>query len=431
MIEGRVPSVTKVAEWDKVTDNIQSPLLIPRWILAENNFSNILVGDWDGIRPITAEFVTTLNCNFRCAQCSYMQPKQELNVWVDKDTNRAQFDLGSNAHMDMNTMKVAIDNIASGGVRNILFTGGGEPFMNASVTLAGMNYAKEKGLTIGLYTNGALLNERIIDEIFQVSPLFVRVSIYGSTPESFSKYTGRPSQIHERVMRNVKALAKRKKSVNSKTQLGLSYLLHPYTTQDIDQFSESALDGILQGEFEGIDFCRFTPAVNYFGNEQHSEELMAQTFEAIGEKIKPQLDKAGIIALLYFHRLNDLHKKKSYTSCRASGWYLEVGPSGDAYVCCEKLFMPNYKIGNLVQQSVEDIYTSDLRKSVVERTNVSKCQDCPTLCKPHELNKIFHSVESLIQEGRTSQIKEWKEDLIRLGNNNNGFSAGKLNDFES
>lgn len=430
MVERKIPSVARVAEWDEAADNIQTSLLIPKWILAEKNFSRILAGDWNGIRPITAEFVTTLNCNFRCAQCSYMQPKQALNLWVDENSKRAQFDLANNAHMDMDTMRASIDNMSSGGVKNILFTGGGEPFMNAPVTLAGMNYAKEKGMTIGLYTNGALLNEKIIDDIFQISPLFVRVSVYGSTPESFSKYTGRSSHVHEKVIQNIKALAKRKSITGSKTQLGLSYLLHPYTTEDIDQFSKTVLSGISQGEFNGIDFCRFTPAVNYFGNEQHSEELMTNTFDVIGEKVKPKLEAAGIDALLYFHRLNDLHKKKNYSSCRASGWYLEVGPSGDSYICCEKLFMPENKIGNLVQQSLEDMYASDLRKSVIERINASKCQNCPTLCKPHELNKIFHSVDLLLREGKGSQIREWRSDLIRLGENN-GFSAGKLNDFES
>ena len=416
---------------EEIEEKYKEKITIPKWILTEDNFEKAISGKWNEIMPITAEFTPTLNCNFRCNQCSYSVPKQKLGVWKKDNSKEFSSDFeNQDIHMTLESAKKIIDGLKSGGVKNILFTGGGEPFVNPDVTIKGMFYAKEKGLTIGLYSNGSLLNKEIIKDIFKINPLFIRISIYGSNPESFSKYTNQSPKLYKHVLENVRLLAQEKIKTKSSTQIGLSFLLHPDTINDLDQIEKYLMKELSPKELKVINSCRFTPAVDYFGGPQHSDETMRKIFLFIENNIKPKLDKFGIDVKLYFHRLNDLNKKKTYKKCRASGWYLEVGPSGDAFICCEKLFSDNSKIGNLKDQSIKDIYNSDLRKKVIDNIDSCECKECPPVCKPHELNKIFDNIDVLVKKGNIDSIRKWRNDILEHGKNVNHF-AGKLNDFES
>ena len=383
-------------------------------INAQENIQEILNGNYLGIKPVTAEFVPTLNCDFQCVQCSYSKPKKQENVWGKGDFSRKA------VHMDKDIMKIALDRLIDGGVKNILFTGGGEPFMNKEVVLEGMRYAKKHGRTIGLYTNASLLNENIIQEILKIDPLFIRVSVYGSDKKSFSAYTGQKSEIYLKVIENIKLLAINKQKNNSSVILSISYLLHPYTIENIDLLSDVFFQNFSLDQLNQISCIRFTPAVDYFGGEQHSHKEMEEVFEKIEHELKPKFKKTTVEIKPYHHRLADLNNPdKSYDTCRASGWFIEVGPNGDVFLCCEKLFLPEYKIGNLAENSIDEIYMSQLRKSVIEKVNHSFCKDCPPLCKPHERNKIFHEIEFLKKNNKNILIDNCLNDL------------SKLSDFES
>lgn len=63
--------------------------------------------------------------------------------------------------MTLESAKKIIDGLKSGGVKNILFTGGGEPFVNPDVTIKGMFYAKEKGI----FNFGASVSDLVSGEI--------------------------------------------------------------------------------------------------------------------------------------------------------------------------------------------------------------------------------------------------------------------------
>jgi len=383
-------------------------------INTEKNIQKVVEGDYLGIKPVTAEFVPTLNCNFQCNQCSYAKPKKQENVWGKGEFSRKA------VHMDKNIMKIALDRLIEGGVKNILFTGGGEPFMNKEVVLEGMRYAKEHGRTIGLYTNASLLNEKIIQEIFEIDPLFIRISLYGSNEKSFSAYTGQKSEIYSKVIENIKLLTINKQRSNASVILSISYLLHPYTIDNIGLLSDMFFQNFSLDELNQISYIRFTPAVDYFGGKQHSQKVMEEVFRKIEDELKPNFKKTTIEIKPYHHRLADLNTtEKSYDTCRASGWFIEVAPNGDVFLCCEKLFLPDYKIGNLIENSIDEIYASQLREDVIAKVNHSFCKDCPPLCKPHERNKIFNKIELLRANKNNILIDNCLNDL------------SKLSDFES
>lgn len=394
---------------------------IPNWISNAPNLEKILIGNYSEIVPVTAEFVQTLNCNYRCVQCAYMKTKQEKGSWLRNVPASPEL------HMTEGVMKTTLDKLAEGGVRNILFTGGGEPLMHP-LAIQAMEHAKRNGNVVALYTNGRLLTKRKISRILELDPLFVRISVYGGNQKTVASYTQTTDpNSFKIVIRNIEAMAEEKERVGSKMKLGLSYLIHPITSGSIDEFADTILR---MKHMDQIDYIRFTPAVDYSNGRQHDQRYMEEIFQNIGENVAKRFEGTPIKLKLYYHRLQDLNKRKSYTHCRASGWFVEVDPAGDLFLCCETHFKPEYRIGDLKTQSLDEIWSGNLRKSIIARVNDSNCHACPTLCKPNELNKIFDVVEQFRDAGEIDQVEGWAKDLVRYGKEC-GYCPGKLDDFQS
>ncbi len=66
-------------------------------------------------------------------------------------------------------------------------------------------YAKRKGFIVELYTNGALINDRIIEVFKQYPPLLVDISLYGSCEATYKKVT-EVSGAFDKVMNNIQKL---------------------------------------------------------------------------------------------------------------------------------------------------------------------------------------------------------------------------------
>lgn len=66
-------------------------------------------------------------------------------------------------------------------------------------------YAKKKGFIVELYTNGALIDDKVIEVFKQYPPLLVDISLYGACEETYSKVTEVPGAF-SKVMENVRKL---------------------------------------------------------------------------------------------------------------------------------------------------------------------------------------------------------------------------------
>lgn len=66
-------------------------------------------------------------------------------------------------------------------------------------------YAKKKGFIVELYTNGALIDDKIIQVFSTYPPLLVDISLYGSCEETYKKVTG-VSGAFDKILQNIKLL---------------------------------------------------------------------------------------------------------------------------------------------------------------------------------------------------------------------------------
>ncbi len=398
--------------------NYLSPIL-PYWIKDNQNFDRIIEHNYNSLLPHTAEIIPTLNCCFRCEQCSNKEPKKQLDLWERKLYNRSEY-----YHMNAETVKIIIDKLSATKVKNIVFTGGGEPLLNSDVTLFGMEYAKRQKMNVGLYTNGMFISSIFLEKIKIINPLFIRISIYGLDEVSFANYTSSNKENYSKILSNVKNLLKLKIEKQIDTAISISFLVHPVLFPDDKKICDFFEIEFNKNELKHFSTIRFTPAVDYYNNEQHEKNFFDKIFNQVDNLTKKYKDITNIVS--YSHRYKDLYSKKIYDQCRANGLYAEISPNGNMYLCCEKLFNDAYYIGNILQNSIEEIYSSNLRINVIDTVNKTNCMDCPTLCKPHEINKQINLIEHIDKQ----QILEWRKELLVSASDKPYFS-GNLNAFES
>lgn len=406
-----IPIPTIVGAYQKEDFDTQfssfGPHVQTKWIHHEKQLEKVVEGDYDSIMPVTAEFIPTLDCCFRCPTCSYKKWKEDIGIWDERKTH-------PELNMTHDSMVFYLNRLKEGGIKAVLFTGGGEPFYNPR-TIDGIEYACEPGLKVGIYTNGALLNEKIISRIFEAGPFFFRISLNAGNAESHLKIHGysQDKKYFENVLKNIELAAKERVKHDNKTNFGVSVIINPTNVTELEQIAKTLteINGRVSG---GIKYLNVRPTLVYHGGKQFKEKIFKKAEQECEERVRKILDSSGIQLYNLTYKFDDVMKPRLYSHCRASSFFVELGPDGTMYLCCEKLGYPEYEIGNLNEQTLEDIWKSKKRKKVIEMVNNEKCKNCPPSCKPNQLNKIFDQIEDFRRCGRMGVVQDWIEDIKKI-----------------
>jgi radical SAM protein with 4Fe4S-binding SPASM domain len=103
---------------------------------------------------------------------------------------------------------------------------------------------------------------------------------------------------------------------------------------------------------------------------------------------------------------------RPYQKCRASSWYIFVGPDGTVYNCVELGLDTSVAIGNLLVQSLDEIWHNQRRHEVMDFIDNSGLNTlCPPICLYYELNSLFEKLDHAFQIGGVQRqtILEWIE----------------------
>jgi cyclic pyranopterin phosphate synthase len=377
----------------------------------------LVEGAFSDVMPISAEFVPTLNCVFRCRQCSYKIHKIACGVWAGGFSRDPRF------HMHQDIVRPLILRLAEAGVRYVVITGGGEPLCNPHVTIAALRAARENGIQSGLYTNGALLKP-YVEEILSENPRFVRVSVNAGSDSVHTKYH-RPlkgGKYYQKVKEGVEHLAETRVKTDCSTEVGLSYIVNDVNDRDFEGFANWAadtVDRIASREGNGkpvIDFVRFTPTIDYFAHSQYSQHFFDEAVQRAHEKAIPILESVGVRTTFFMHRFENIDEQKGYDECLGSSWFAEVSPDGSLYVCCEMNFLPGYWIGDLLRSSIATVWKSKKREEVLDQLREGQLRACPVFCKPHRINRVASRIRELVAQNKEnrSAILVWLKDLNAL-----------------
>lgn len=153
--------------------------------------------------PVSINLDLTSTCNFTCPFC------------VDSSI------INTGRHLKLEDIKKTIGFLRIKGLRSVILLGGGEPTLHRDFTEV-VRYIKDKGLEIGIVTNGTRL-----DKIIEVAHLFktkdwVRISIDAATEKIFKELH------HPRTRATLKQVldtARKLKDKNPSISLGYSFVI--------------------------------------------------------------------------------------------------------------------------------------------------------------------------------------------------------------
>lgn len=248
---------------------------------------------------------------------------------------------------------------------------GGEPLMNFEVVKSTVDYADKLGKEHGkvfrftITTNGLLLNQEISDYINNnmtnvVLSLDGRREINDGMRKSVN---GKGT--YDAIVPNYKYL------IDNRDPKRAYYLRGTFTRKNLD-FAEDVLHFAELGFNELSIEPVVTNEKNNYSIREEDLPRIYREYERLAEIMKERDDFS------FFHFMVDLTQGpcviKRVRGCGAGYEYAAVSPEGDVYPCHQFVGMPEFKMGNVIDNSF-DSKTSErfTRQNIFTR---EKCADC-------------------------------------------------------
>ncbi len=336
-------------------------VLFPRDLLSNSGESSNVLN--------IALFVT-MRCNAGCAMCNISDILNKKDI----------------ADIPLKKIETLLDEVAPYRPSMILF--GGEPFVRND--MANMVRAiKVRGLTVGTFTNGMLLNRTLIDGLIKEGLDYIAFSLQGTR------------QVHDRILsvrgaydkmvENIRAFVK---SRPRRTKVIIHTTICEHNIADLKNIAKVGLD-------LGVDLVRFGHPTFYSTEEarQYSDSLR-DTFKEDGSiKAMSYIYDIRGKEYAYYKYIKDLKNEYggvvSFAPALGDGelksWYsadfaskrrclftlrgLFIYPNGDVYPC-ESI---SYKMGNVFEDGFRQVWNGQRYKAfrrVLKRGLLPACARC-------------------------------------------------------
>ncbi len=298
-------------------------------------------------------------CELRCIQC-------ELTYSLYKEPIRLKFS-DFKRTMDM----LPISPLWAGN------NGLGNPFLNPEYPEM-IKYLDDQQIPQEIYMTSFLQSEQDMEVFVKYrSFLFVKFSLDGATAETYEKV--RPGVKFDKVIRNIKALAKYKRQAGKHwPQIEFHYLLLKQNLHEAEQFIEF-IDS-LDIECSGIMFSKL---LHYF---PEIKDIYTEVPEGLGQKL---VDKGKSYGIPVFFNSDASTCKPQSKNC--SQFLMPyILPDGTVLSCCQQNeqnrrgWQREQSMGNVFEQDFREIWWGkkfvELRKKLRENEYppLPICDNCST-----------------------------------------------------
>lgn len=337
--------------------------------------------NWDGssdIGPYVVELDPTAACDMACPGCI----SEDIIAEGGRFSNKRLIEFP--------------DEFKDAGVKAVILIGGGEPLTHPRVGEF-IERCANLDIRIGITTNGTLIG-RYLDVIAEHSD-WTRISMDAGSEVLFDKL--RPTKsgrsAFKSILENMEALGKRKKGL-----MGYSYLLQsPADGENVVNNLNDLLLAAKVAKKVGCDYFEVKPSYAWRGDVPHALMVHSPEFLAEAKTVIDQLDELEDHSFAILHAINLKYsldgvqaiQLKDYTSCPSAQLRTLVTPKG-VYVCPYWRGKENFKIGDLNQKTLGDLWSSQEKRTTMERLDPSR--DCMFHCLRHETNNASIAIKDKI-----------------------------------
>ena len=282
-------------------------------------------------------------CNLKCVHCEY-----------------AELNSGPLRLVEFDKFVPALETLQSHGLEGVEFCGGGEPTLHPQL----VDFARtlrERGVYVGLLTNGFGLNERDMPTVAATFS-YLRVSLDAATPETFARVKGCPSNMFAKVVSKLETLLDERAQSGARVEVGLKVCLTTHNVYEIESCADLA-------ERLGVDSIQYKPARNCPAQlDCHALENASKVIAAIRSDPSRRCTVMG-----------GADKSTIDFRCFLTPLNVVVDTDGSVYLCC--YFSHRRKkhcIGNVFQDDMASIWGGERHVEAIRNISPAECNvyDC-------------------------------------------------------
>ena len=281
--------------------------------------------------PCYLEFHITNRCNSVCYFCNQR--------FLRKD----------NLELSLSQLKRILADCHRRGLKMVRLSGGGEPTVHPRILEILALLQKYEIRITRFDTNGILLNKKLSQKLVEHRLGILHLSLQAPTPDSWSKVTGLPANVFDKVMKNLAEFLEI--DVNRDTQVYASIALDETTVRLVDEALEL-------GDHFGIGISLHTINSHKYSERFHRnlKNVLKETQKKSGD---PRSDALMANLLMAQAETNvaclvNPSPPKTFSNvwpiCSAPWVGALVKPNGDLYQCCAYQVLV---LGNLLRESME------------------------------------------------------------------------------
>ncbi len=316
--------------------------------------------DGDVKAPIYIEISPTGVCNHKCLFCHYNY-------------------LGHEGRFKKGKILELIKEFASMGVKSLVFAGNGEPTLHTD-TFEAIQLAKSLGLDVALSTNGALLRDKHFD-ILAECLTWIRFSFNAGSEENYAHVHQTEGSDFNKVIENIKKLKNAKVRMNSDITIGSQCVLIPENKDYIIEHANRL-------KTLGVDYF----SVKHFYDHSHNEFEVKET---ISDEFIEMLDnESQKISTEDFNFLvrstKNLTSQRVYDKCYGLEFIVFIDEMGDVLTCFSHQYDRKTVLGNIFENSFQEIWESKGRRDAVDYiNNCIEKNNCQPNCRHHQINNYL------------------------------------------
>jgi cyclic pyranopterin phosphate synthase len=325
----------------------------------------------DGKRPppINVEVDLSNRCSLGCEWChfAYTHTRGPL-----AKSQKLRDRIPGGDLMDHDLALDMLGQLASFGVKSIIWTGGGEPTLHPHFDKV-IGYALGMGLQQGIYTHGGHVLSPVRATLLKGALTWINVSLDAATSEEYMRV--KRVDGFKRACDGIERLA----AAEGEAVLGVCFLITRSNYWRADSM-------VRLGRNLGADYVYLRPTVLYdmerpgqVGEQTHWLDKAIDTLYAWQDKPDVIVD----VERFQMYRDWDGH---GYETCWWSGAQTVITPNGKVWTCVNKREHPPALLGDL---------TEDAFKTIWERHGLAEVDDhCRVMCRGHLANLTLDKVMS-------------------------------------
>lgn len=330
----------------------------------------------------------TKKCNLRCLHC-YLPAGDaadgELTTEEIKDLIKSAKELGAKS--------VSI--------------GGGEPLMRLDY-IDIIKYALSLDLMVALGTNGTLIDDEIAETLSKM-PIKIQISLDGVRKETHDRIRGNGS--FDSALRGMDKLIER----GMGKDIVIAFTPTRINVEDVPELIEFALG-------KGIPVIQFPPLASSGRAKANWDDLRLSDakrlwfWDFISKRSKELKGKLDLLAECFSLDINNPGKPYRCTI----GSQLRIAPTGDVYPCQCFHFGSEYCIGNIKEQSLDEIVNSQkleaiIKTCLVRPSKIEECKECSwrNFCGAGCMGNAFEVNGTVWRSDSCNVRKQWLEGLFQ------------------